>query len=105
MFNCTSSRRDELWKNDDLSLLLKFEVNIKLYCAKFAQLSLCDCTNQQSIVGCFLFISQQRLNAILAVGRPPRLSTPISYLVFSISYLLVLSLCVTYFIETGRGAA
>lgn len=85
----------------NLSLLLKFEVNIKLYCAKFARFSRRH--DRPSIVGCFLFISQ-RLNArspCLANPRrcrrplprsPTARPTPISYFVFSISYLLLVSL-------------
>jgi len=61
MFNCvrTSSRRDGLSKKifDDLSLLLKFEVNIKLYCAKFAQLFSTARISKVSLAAFFSFPS------------------------------------------------
>lgn len=68
MFNCTSSRRDELWKNDDLSLLLKFEVNIKLYCAKFAlQLSTTARISKVSLAAFFSFPSVLMRSSLSAV--------------------------------------
>lgn len=74
-----------------LSLLLKFEEDIKLYCAKFARLFRRH--DRRSIADdCFLFISQ-RLNATLRLApanRQRRFLT--SYFLFPIFWS---SLCVT----------